>query len=247
MPCCSVSGVFDELRPGDYPCCDVHACARRRDEFTGRSVRGDGRCADTCRRTAPAEARLLAPARSHLSSRFLPLPSSAPRLFWLRCRTLTSALPVSLLFPLKCLMAVSTPPPNGACGPWSSPVLTACYLHGDGWLRRCHGVLLTTAGVENPPGKRRLFTPSVVLSAFPSLSQLLSPNLPFSVAFVAHFRDAIRIFRLAVAVLAESDGPLALMRSSVITHNPDGDLRFSPLQPPLSRCIGCSSRLLPWA
>lgn len=72
---------------------------------------------------------------------------------------LTSVLLVSLLvslfFPLKWLMAVSIlllkwyPPPSslphGVCGPWSSLVLTACYLHGDGWLRRCHGLLLTTA------------------------------------------------------------------------------------------------------
>ena len=34
---------------------------------------------------------------------------------------------------------------TGLCGPWSSSALTACYLHGDGWLRRCRAMLLTTA------------------------------------------------------------------------------------------------------
>lgn len=64
-------------------------------------------------------------SRFHLSSSFLSLTSSAPHLFWLRYGTLTSVLPVSLLFPLKCLMAVSilllplpSPSlPHGVCGP----------------------------------------------------------------------------------------------------------------------------------
>ena len=34
---------------------------------------------------------------------------------------------------------------TGLCGPWSYLALTACYLHGDGWLRRCRASLLTTA------------------------------------------------------------------------------------------------------
>lgn len=70
-----------------------------------------------------------------------------------------------LLFPLKSLMpvsillfALSHPLPfssdwlrwcssrvTGLCGPWSSLALTACYLHGDGWLRRCRALHLTTA------------------------------------------------------------------------------------------------------
>lgn len=70
-----------------------------------------------------------------------------------------------LLFPLKSLMPVtillftsSNPLPfcsdwllwcssrvTGLCGPWSYLALTACYLHSDGWLRRCRALLLTTA------------------------------------------------------------------------------------------------------
>lgn len=72
--------------------------------------------------------------------------------------------PLPFFFPLKSLMPVSillltlshpllfysdwllwcSSRVTGLCGPWSSLALTACYLHGDGWLRRCCALLLTT-------------------------------------------------------------------------------------------------------
>lgn len=54
--------------------------------------------------------------------------------------TLSHPLPFSSDWLLWCSGRVT-----GLCGPWSYLALTACYLHGDGWLRRCRALLLTTA------------------------------------------------------------------------------------------------------
>ena len=54
--------------------------------------------------------------------------------------TLSPSLPYHSDWLLWCLSRVT-----GRCGPWSYVALTACYLHGDGWLRRCRGLLLTSA------------------------------------------------------------------------------------------------------
>lgn len=77
-------------------------------------------------------------------------------------------------WPLRCSSRVT-----GLSGPWSSLALTACYLHGDGWLRRCHALLLTTAEDrahtwDTLPFLLYLLTPSFCsfLTVF-SFSQLL--------------------------------------------------------------------------
>lgn len=54
--------------------------------------------------------------------------------------TLSHPLYFSSDWLLRCSSRVT-----GLCGPWSFLALTACYLHGDGWLRRCRALLLTTA------------------------------------------------------------------------------------------------------
>lgn len=68
----------------------------------------------------------------------LPLKSLMPVTILLF--TLSHPLPFSSDWLLRCSSRVT-----GLCGPWSSLALTACYLHGDGWLRRFCALFLTTA------------------------------------------------------------------------------------------------------